>query len=122
MHCKKTYEQKDFSLAIDAETQSSNKEENEKIFFSFFFIYILIKQQRENTDKPKTKKKQNSGLKRRSQRIRAKTHNGNQESIDSYACLKTIKQKIFFFIFSINYQLRKSRLRVRGPNLLTVQP
>ena len=34
----KTYEQKDFSLAIDAETQSSNKEENEKIFFSLFFI------------------------------------------------------------------------------------
>ena len=53
----KTYEQKDFSLAIDAETQSSNKEENEKFFFSLFlFIYVLIKQQRENTDKPKTKK------------------------------------------------------------------
>jgi hypothetical protein len=34
----KTYEQKDFSLAIDAETQSSNKEENEKIFSLFYFI------------------------------------------------------------------------------------
>jgi hypothetical protein len=34
----KTYEQKDFSLAIDAETQSSNKEENEKIFFSLFLF------------------------------------------------------------------------------------
>jgi hypothetical protein len=33
----KTYEQKDFSLAIDAETQSSNKEENEKDIY-FFFI------------------------------------------------------------------------------------
>ena len=52
----KTYEQKDFSLDIDAETQSSNKEENEKIFLLFFFIQVLIKQQRENTDKHKTKK------------------------------------------------------------------
>jgi hypothetical protein len=34
----KTYEQKDFSIDIDAETQSSNKEENEKIFFSFFLL------------------------------------------------------------------------------------
>jgi hypothetical protein len=31
----KTYEQKDFSLAIDAETQSSNKEENEKEIYFF---------------------------------------------------------------------------------------
>jgi hypothetical protein len=37
---EKAYEQKDFSLAIDAETQSSNKEENEKFFFFFFFYYI----------------------------------------------------------------------------------
>jgi hypothetical protein len=35
----KTYKTKDFSLAIDAETQSSNKEENEKIFFSLFFLF-----------------------------------------------------------------------------------
>jgi hypothetical protein len=82
---------------------------------------VLIKQQRENTNKPKTKKKQNFGLKRKSKRIRTKTHNGNQESIDSYAFLKAIKQN-FIFIFSINYQLRKNKLRVRGPNLLTVQP
>jgi hypothetical protein len=34
----KTYEQKDFSLAIDATTQSSNKEENEKEIYIFFFI------------------------------------------------------------------------------------
>jgi hypothetical protein len=34
----KTYEQKDFFLAIDAETQSSNKEENETdIYFYFLF-------------------------------------------------------------------------------------
>jgi hypothetical protein len=52
----KNYEQKYFSLAIDAETQSSNKEENEKIFFSLsFFIKVLIKKQRENNDKHKTK-------------------------------------------------------------------
>jgi hypothetical protein len=31
----KTYETKDFSLANDAETHSSNKEENEKRFFFF---------------------------------------------------------------------------------------
>jgi hypothetical protein len=35
----KTYEQKDFSLAIDAETQFSSKEENEKNFF----IYLSAK-------------------------------------------------------------------------------
>jgi hypothetical protein len=35
---------------------------------------------------------------------------------------KNHKTKSFFFIFSINNQLRKNRLRVRGPNLLTVQP
>ena len=35
---------------------------------------------------------------------------------------KNHKTQFFFFIFSINYQLRKNRLRVRGPNLLTVQP
>jgi hypothetical protein len=34
---QKTYEQKDFSLAIDAETQSSNKEENEK---EIYFLFI----------------------------------------------------------------------------------
>jgi hypothetical protein len=34
----KTYEQKDFFLAIDAETQSSNKEENEKTFFFCFCL------------------------------------------------------------------------------------
>jgi hypothetical protein len=56
-----------------------------------------MKQQRENADKQKTKKtKQNSGLKHRSQRIRATTHNDNQESTDSYACLKTIKQNFSF--------------------------
>jgi hypothetical protein len=32
---QKTYEQKDFFLAIDAETQSSNKEENEKEIYFF---------------------------------------------------------------------------------------
>ena len=37
----KTYEQKDFFLAIDAETQSSNKEENEKEMC--FFIYLCAK-------------------------------------------------------------------------------
>jgi hypothetical protein len=42
---QKTYEQKDFSLAIDAETQSSNKEENEKIFFSLFFFYLRANQE-----------------------------------------------------------------------------
>jgi hypothetical protein len=78
-----------------------------------------MKQQRENADKHKTKKtKSNSGLKRRSQRTRENTHNGNQESTDSNACLKTIKQNLFFFfIFSTNNQLRNNRLRVRGPNL-----
>jgi hypothetical protein len=35
----KTYEQNKFSLAIDAETQSSNKEENEKIFFYLLFLF-----------------------------------------------------------------------------------
>jgi hypothetical protein len=35
---------------------------------------------------------------------------------------KNHKTKFFFFIFSIKHQLRKNRLRVRGPNLLTVQP
>ena len=35
----KTYEQKDFSLAIDAKTQSSNKEENEKTVFFLFFLF-----------------------------------------------------------------------------------
>ena len=39
----KTYEIKYFSLANDAETHSSTKEENE----------VLIKKQRENTDKQK---------------------------------------------------------------------
>jgi hypothetical protein len=34
----KTYEQKDFSLAIDAATQSSNKEENEKEIYIYIFI------------------------------------------------------------------------------------
>jgi hypothetical protein len=34
---------------------------------------------------------------------------------------KNHKTKFFFLIFSINYQLRKNRLRVRGPNLLTMQ-
>jgi hypothetical protein len=72
---------------------------------------VLIKQQRENTDKPKTKKKQNSGLKRRSQRIRAKTHNGNQESKDSYACLKTIKQNFSFYLF---YQLSTKKKQAKG--------
>jgi hypothetical protein len=33
----KNYEQKDFSLAIDAATQSSNQEENEKKIFVFLF-------------------------------------------------------------------------------------
>jgi hypothetical protein len=33
---KKTYEQKDFSLASVAETHSSNKEENEKRFIYLF--------------------------------------------------------------------------------------
>ena len=33
----KTYEIKDFSLANDAETHSSTKEENEKIFFLLLF-------------------------------------------------------------------------------------
>jgi hypothetical protein len=50
----KTYEIKYFSLDNDAETHSSNKEENEKR--DFFFIQVLVKQQRENTDKHKTKK------------------------------------------------------------------
>jgi hypothetical protein len=36
---QKTYEQKDFSLANDAETQFSSKEENEKNFF----IYLSAK-------------------------------------------------------------------------------
>jgi hypothetical protein len=40
-----------------------------------------MKQQRENADKHKTKKtKQNSSLKHRSQRIKEKTHNGNQKA------------------------------------------
>jgi hypothetical protein len=40
-----------------------------------------MNQQRENADKHKTKKtKQNSGLKRISQRIKAKTHNGNKKA------------------------------------------
>jgi hypothetical protein len=94
--------------------------------FFFFFIYLVLNEATKGKCRQaqNQEKKQNSGLKRRSQRIRAKTHNGNQESKDSYACLKTIKQNFsfFFFIFSINYQLRKNRLRVRGPNLLTVQP
>jgi hypothetical protein len=65
-----------------------------------------MKQQRENADKNKTKKtKQNSGLKHRSQRTRATTHNGNPESIDSYACLKTIKQIFSSFFFYLFYQL-----------------
>jgi hypothetical protein len=100
------------------------KKKNEKIFF-FFFFYLSANQATKGKYRQaqNQEKKQNSGLKRRSQRIRAKTHNGNQESKDSYACLKTIKKFFFFFfIFSINYQLRKNRLRVRGPNLLTVQP
>ena len=37
----KTYEIKDFSLANDAETHSSNKDENEK---GFFFISMLNKE------------------------------------------------------------------------------
>ena len=63
----KNYEIKYFSLANDAETHSSTKEENEKRFF-FFILEVLVKQERENTDKQKTKKN-NSGLKHRSQRI-----------------------------------------------------
>jgi hypothetical protein len=56
-----------------------------------------MKQQRENADKHKTKKtNKNYGLKCRSQRTRAKTLSGNQESTDSYACLKTIKKKNLF--------------------------
>ena len=45
---------KDFFLAIDATTQSSNKEENEKEIF--FLFNCKMKQQRENADKHKTKK------------------------------------------------------------------
>jgi hypothetical protein len=38
----KTYEQKDFSLAIDETTQSSSKEENEKAIYIYIYIYIFI--------------------------------------------------------------------------------
>jgi hypothetical protein len=73
-----------------------------------------MKQQRENADKHKTKKtKQNSGLKRRSQRIEVKTLNGNQENNDSYACLKTIKQN-FFFLFYLFYQLSTKKKQAKG--------
>jgi hypothetical protein len=59
---------------------------------------------------------ENSGLKRRSQRTRAKIHSGNQESTDSYACLKTIKQNLsFFFFFLINNQLRKNQAKDERP-------
>jgi hypothetical protein len=37
----KNYKQKDISLAIDAEIQQSNKEENEKDIY--FFIYLSAK-------------------------------------------------------------------------------
>jgi hypothetical protein len=62
-----------------------------------------MKQQGKNSDKHKTKKtKSNSGLKRSSQINRAKTHNGSQQSTDSYACLKTIKHNFYFLSFLSN--------------------
>jgi hypothetical protein len=71
-----------------------------------------MKQQRENADNQKTKKtKQNSGLKRRSQRIIAKTPNDNQQSTNSYACLKTIKQNFSFYLF---YQLSTKKKQAKG--------
>jgi hypothetical protein len=81
--------------------------------YTFFLFKCEMKQQRENPDKHKTKKtKQNSGLKHRLQGIRANIPNGNQESIDTYACLKTIKQD--FFLFYLFYQLSTKKKQAKG--------
>jgi hypothetical protein len=47
---------KDFFLATDATTQSSNQEENETRIFFFFLFNCKMTQQRENDDKHKTKR------------------------------------------------------------------
>ena len=59
--------QKDFFLATDATTQSSNQEENETRN-SFFLFYCKITQQGKMMTRTKPREwKENSGLKRRSQ-------------------------------------------------------
>jgi hypothetical protein len=56
MHCKNLCKKTSF-LATDATTQSSNQEENERIFILFFyFILLQINATRKNDDKNKTKR------------------------------------------------------------------
>jgi hypothetical protein len=63
----KTYAKQTSFLATDATTQSSNQEENERIFF-FILFYCKITQQGKMMTRSKPREiKENSGLKRRSQ-------------------------------------------------------
>jgi hypothetical protein len=121
----KTYEQKDFSLAIDAETQSSNKEENEHIYLFIYFLFLFTC---ESSNKGKIPTSLNQRTKTKFWLKAQITKNQSKDTQwqsrnQRLLCLsKNHNTKCFFFIFYINYQLRKNRLRVRGLNLLTVQP
>jgi hypothetical protein len=79
---------------------------------------VLIEQERENTDKQKTKKN-NSGLKRRSQRIILKNRTIAIVKTMTHACLKTIKKKLYFSDNFLNG--KKQDKGKNNPKLLTVQ-
>jgi hypothetical protein len=59
--------QKTSFQATDATTQSSNQEENERIFFLFYFIAKITQQGKMMTRSKPREIKENSGLKRRLQ-------------------------------------------------------
>jgi hypothetical protein len=80
-----------------------------------------MKQQRENADKHKTKKIKQNWIKSQIAKNQSKDTQWQSRKQRFLRLSKNHKTKFFFLIFSINYQLRKNRLRVRGPNLLTMQ-
>ena len=90
----KTYEIKDFSLANDAETHSSTKEENKK---EFLFIYLSASKARKGKYRQAKNQEKQFWLKAQIAKNRIKkSHNSNCKNNDSHTCLKTVKFLIFW--------------------------